>query len=153
MSYVRSACEISKWDLESNKRVYESSGISATSLWGGWVVDEWHCRMMVWTYDRDGWLWICEKNVWVVLKEGVWRGDSQWNGSTESMNIGERNWGDRLGTKGARKCLNREDWRYFYHGHPSGGSSWEGSRHPRFKIYIDRPFRCFPFLVSWYNML
>ncbi len=30
MSYIKGACEISRWNLESNKEVYERFGTSAT---------------------------------------------------------------------------------------------------------------------------
>ncbi len=39
LSYIKGACGISRWDLESNENVYESFGMIATmkgsQLWGG----------------------------------------------------------------------------------------------------------------------
>ena len=127
MSYLRGACDVSRWDRERNESVYERFGMEEKGRGINCGVVEWVKRN---TLRWFGHIERMEKEELTrrVYDSEVEGGDVRGRPPVKWLNrvegyVRERNQGRMRVLGYAREaCLDRSCWRKFCHGHPLGGS-------------------------------
>ncbi len=118
MNYLRKACEMTRWDGENNESIMRD--LAWVDVQSGVKVVEWVKRKTLrWFGHTEMKHEEFVKKMYLSESEGLNRKGRYRAG--EYMYI--RGAGRGVGLeKGKRECLDRERWRLFCCGHPSGGS-------------------------------
>ncbi len=129
ISYLRGACGVTRWDGDSNKSMYERSGMGSCVNEVNVGVVEWvKINTLRWFghMERMGSEEFVKK---VYMSESVGsncrgRPPGRWRDRVKEY-MCERDATRRGGLDQAkRECLDRERWRLFCCGHPLGEHSW-----------------------------
>ena len=128
MSYLRGACGTTRWEGETNERVYERFGMSEKAKGMDCGVVEWVKRSTLRWFGHVERMQGSEftKRVYESEIDGIGvrgRPPVRWENRVEEY-MRERNQGRMQGLGYARHaCMDRSNWRLFCRGHPLGGSS------------------------------
>ena len=128
MSYLRGACGVTRWDGESNERVYERCGMESRANGVNCGVVEWVKRNTLQWFGHIERMGSGEFVKKVYMSESVGpnrrgRPPGRWRDRVKEYMCERGTTRGRVLEQAKMECLDRERWRLFCRGHPLGGRS------------------------------